>query len=63
MAVVMQSGNDDISRAVEPIVSSLDERIEPSKDVSIGPADVLCGRGRTSYNHGKSNDGLIPLAI
>jgi hypothetical protein len=30
-----------------------EQRIEPSKDVSINAADVLCGRGKPSFNHGK----------
>jgi hypothetical protein len=31
---------------------SLHETLQPSKGVAIGPNDVLCGRGRTSFNHG-----------
>ena len=31
---------------------SIHEKLEPTKAVSIGPADVLCGRGKTSFNHG-----------
>lgn len=30
-----------------------EERIEPTKDLSINSADVLCGRGKQSFNHGK----------
>lgn len=30
-----------------------EERIQPTKDVSINAADVLCGRGKPSFNHGK----------
>jgi hypothetical protein len=35
---------------------SLDEeRIQPTKDPAITPADVLCGRDKTSFNHGESS--------
>jgi hypothetical protein len=32
---------------------SLYEKLQPTKGVAIGPTDVLCGRGKISFNHGK----------
>lgn len=35
------------------IMALMDEqRIKPSVDASINAADVLCGRGKMSFNHG-----------
>ena len=32
-----------------------EQKIELSKDLSINAADVLCGRGKLSYNHGTNS--------
>jgi hypothetical protein len=31
---------------------SLYEKLQPTKGVAIGSTDVLCGRGKISFNHG-----------
>jgi hypothetical protein len=51
---MMQSDDDGLSRPIQPFDSSLDEKIErPSRETGIGASDVLCGRGKTSFNHGE----------
>lgn len=50
----MQSDDDDLSRPIQPVDSSLDVKIErPSRETWVAAADVLCGRGKTSFNHGE----------
>jgi hypothetical protein len=51
---MMQSDDDGLSRPIQPFDSSLDEKIErSSRETGIGASDVLCGRGKTSFNHGE----------
>lgn len=33
-----------------------EQRIEPTRDFTINAADVLCGRGKPSFNHGKQKN-------
>lgn len=42
---------------------SLSERIEPTIDASINAADVLCGRGKVSFNHGKDCRATVSCAF
>ena len=35
-----------------PYERGMAEKVEPTKDSSITPADVLSGRGKVSFNHG-----------
>jgi len=30
-----------------------EQRLRPHLDISINPTDVLCGRGKSSFTHGK----------
>jgi hypothetical protein len=51
---MMQSDDDGISRPIQPFDSSLDKKIvRRSRETGIGASDVLCGRGKTSFNHGE----------
>jgi hypothetical protein len=52
---MMQADEDgQLSRPIQPVDSSLDEKIErPSRETGVGVSDVLCGRGKTSFNHGE----------
>jgi hypothetical protein len=51
---VAKSSEDQQHRDPFQSLDVMDEqRIEPSKDLSINAADVLCGRGKISFNHGK----------
>jgi hypothetical protein len=50
------SSDDDelsYSRPIHPHNAPSEERIQITKDSSVGPTDVLCGRGKTSFNHCK----------
>jgi hypothetical protein len=50
----MQSDEDGLSRPIQPVDSSLDEKIVRStRETGVGTSDVLCGRGKTSFNHGE----------
>jgi hypothetical protein len=53
----MQADEDELSRPIQPVDSSLDEKIDrpdrPSRETGVGTSDVLCGRGKTSFNHGE----------
>lgn len=35
-------------------------KLQLTKDLSVNPADVLCGRGKISSNHGKLN---LPIVV
>ena len=51
---MMQGDEDGLSRPIQPFDSSLDEKIErPTREAGVGISDVLCGRGKTSFNHGE----------
>jgi hypothetical protein len=51
---MMQSDDDGLSTPIQPVDSSLDEKIErPSRETGVDASDVLCGRGKTSFNHGE----------
>jgi hypothetical protein len=51
---MMQADEDGLSRPIQPVDSSLDEKIvRPSRETGVGISDVLCGRGKTSFNHGE----------
>jgi hypothetical protein len=50
---MVQSDDDDISRPIGALDLSMDEKIDLTKDSSINAEDVLCGRGKISFNHGK----------
>jgi hypothetical protein len=50
----MQADDDGLSRPIQPVDSSLDEKIvRPSRETGVATSDVLCGRGKTSFNHGE----------
>ena len=56
---MMNSNNDDNSPSRDdqnqaiPEDESLDRKISAvSQQIIIGPNDVLCGRSKTSFNHG-----------
>jgi hypothetical protein len=42
---------------------SLQEKLQPTKGVAVGPADILCGRGKTSFNHGTPSCCVFRLAF
>ena len=46
--------DESLARPIGPLDMALmdEQRIEPTKDASINAADVLCGRGKMSFNHG-----------
>ena len=46
-------GNDDHQNKPIALNESLDQKISVSKSIDIGPNDVLCGRSKASFNHGK----------
>ena len=56
LVLVMQRDNEATSNVPGEAKDSppAPERIELSRSPAVGPTDVLCGRGRTSYNHGKN---------
>jgi predicted Ser/Thr protein kinase len=45
---------ESFARPLDPLDMALmdEQRIEPTKVISINAADVLCGRGKMSFNHG-----------
>ena len=48
------SEDEGYSRSIHrPPTHHIEERIQITKDSSVGPTDVLCGRGKTSFNHCK----------
>lgn len=38
-----------------------EQRLRPSIDASVNPSDVLCGRGKSSFTHGK--EAYISIAF
>jgi hypothetical protein len=54
MASVDSDGEESISQGIaRDETPHIHEKLQPTKDATIGPADVLCGRGKTSFNHGE----------
>jgi hypothetical protein len=50
----MLSDDDGLSIPIGPVDSSLDEKIDHlPRETGIHASDVLCGRGKTSFNHGE----------
>jgi len=56
IAPPMVNSDDDGDASISHGIAqdeSLHEKLHPTKSVTIAPADVLCGRGKTSFNHGE----------
>ena len=43
----MQFDSESINRRFD------EERLTPNIDATVNPSDVLCGRGKSSFTHGK----------
>jgi hypothetical protein len=44
--------HNPIHLPIQPLHHHLDHHSSASTNIVISPADVLCGRGKTSFNHG-----------
>ena len=45
--------NDNEPRRSRAIDSDEDQKLAPREHLDINANDVLCGRGKTSFNHGE----------